>query len=338
MPLFGGEFEFIEKMAEIIGECRDDVMVGIGDDAAVFTLKQKKVVWAVDMMIENVHFKRCWMPPKLLGRKALAINLSDIAAMGGVPLYALVSFAPDEKVNEFFAQEMYLGLKEMAESYGVKIVGGDTVSSLEGIVIDVTVLGLADKPILRSGAKTGDLVAVTGFLGDSAAGLNWLLTWEKNKKSTNLDLNEVPQEYRKLVQAHLNPIPRVKEAKAISFLDIHAMMDISDGIASEINHIGKKSKCGAVIYADKLPLSSEMQKLASELKKDPLEWALFGGEDYELLICLPPSALEKCQNALLPYGTPLTVIGEITAAEKGILLQTKKGELTPLKPLGWRHF
>jgi thiamine-monophosphate kinase len=292
------EFELIARIQAILGPTGAPV----GDDCAVLDAPPgERLLATVDMLVEGVHFRVGDVDPFTLGRRALAINLSDIAAMGGTPRWCLVSLglpAPGPFVERFYA-----GLADMARGHGVLVAGGNIARLPERTVIDITVLGSAAHPVGRDGARPGDGIYVTGPLGRSAAGLRCLLSGNPSHPA--------------LVAAHLDPRPRVAEGRKLATVAT-AMMDISDGLAQDLGHICERSRCGAALDSAAIPIDAETRRAATELGLDPLDLALHGGEDYELLYTAPA-------------GAPGIRIGEVTA--RGLTLDGH-----PLTPKGWDHF
>lgn len=324
---------------------------GIGDDTAVLNIPRDKSLLATsDMLVEDTHFLIDKIKPEELGHKTLAVNLSDIAAMGGWPLYGILSTCWSSNYTEESIKKFFYGLLSLADKYGVKLAGGDTCSG-EKISLDLCLLGEVSKgkEVTRGGAKEGDYLIVTGPIGSSAGGLELILAGEKagenNKSNYKEKITTLSEEEKsKLLGAHLTPEPKVLEGFEIGENNLaHAMIDISDGIASEVNHIAQKSKVGAIIYEEEIPISKPVKKLAKELKKNPLDWAFKGGEDYQLLICVKESNVKKVKDIIEKHGenysfTPNKpkVIGEILPAEKGI--KVKKGDRSiELPPEGYRH-
>jgi thiamine-monophosphate kinase len=286
------EFELIARIQGILGPTG----VPIGDDCAIL---DGHLLATVDMLVEGVHFRLEDTDPHRLGRRALAINLSDIAAMGGIPRWCLVSLGLPATTE--FVERFYEGLAEMARRYGVLVAGGNLARLPERMAIDVTVLGTADRPITRDGARPGDHIYVTGPLGRSAAGLQCLLRGN--------------QSHPDLVAAHLDPVPRIEAGQALVGVAT-AMLDISDGLAQDLGHICERSHVGAAL--DFVPVDEATRQAAAELGLDPLGLALHGGEDYELLYTAPA-------------GSPGIRIGVVTA--QGMTLNGH-----PLEPRGWDHF
>ncbi|MFZ5596193.1 MAG: thiamine-phosphate kinase [Bacillota bacterium] len=329
-----GEFGLIKRITgeAVFDPC--DLIKGIGDDAAVIHTGQGKVLLVTsDMLVEGVHFLREKITPFQLGYKAVAVSFSDIAAMGGRPRHVLVSLAvpPGAGVEEM--EEMYSGMKSILSRWSANLVGGDTVSS-PVLAIDVTVLGEAreDSVLTRSGAAPGDVVMVTGSLGDSAAGLEIIL---------NPDIaGSLPDADREaLLAAHLRPEPRIGEASLlVSTGCVTSMMDLSDGLAGDIRHICDSSGTGAEIYTKSIPYSGPAARLAETAGKSVYDWALYGGEDYELLFTVRPDKTEVVTGAFAAAGLGrVTAVGKITAHEKGIELVDSEGRRQPLN-MGFDHF
>ena len=295
-----GEFGLIDRIRKMTS-VPDPSWVGIGDDCAVIPLSPETggapasdLLVSTDMLVEGTHFLMEDISPRQLGWKSAAVNISDIAAMGGKPIATFLSLALPKTLPEQWMQEFMEGYNEISEKFGAALLGGDTTCSPDRICINVAVLGTCPrgKARLRSAARPGDLVCVTGTLGDSAAGLRLILGGQKGAAP-------------RLMDRHYPPTPRVEEGLALSCLPgVHAMMDISDGVGSDLRHILDESGVGARIDTGKLPISKELQALCSEKGWDPKELALSGGEDYELLFTMDPQ-----ETPDIPY----TVIGEITA-------------------------
>lgn len=324
-----GEFGLIDLIKEDTLLRSDNVVVGIGDDAAVLKPAAEKLqLLTTDMLVEDVHFQLTTISAWQLGYKAMAVNFSDIAAMGGEPRHAVVSLAVNKDIDTEVIVDIYAGMKSICRKYGVNIVGGDTVSSPSGMVINVAVVGevTPEHLLLRSGAKVGDLVLVTGTLGNSSAGLDLLHreNWQEHHFAN------------KLVKAHLEPVPQVQAALSIAVSGASSMDDISDGLASEANEIAKASKVGMKIYAEKIPLLPELRQAAAFMGKKALDYALYGGEDYELLFTIAPEKMKQLETAT--EGFSLTVIGEIVDSSCGVVLIAEDGKGSQLAPKGYNAF
>jgi thiamine-monophosphate kinase len=307
------------------------VRVGIGDDCAVLeTRPGTKLIVTTDLLIEDVHFRRRWADPADLGWKAMAVNLSDIAAMGGRPRWALVALAGSEGTTAEDVDAFYAGAFEVAGTHETVIVGGDTSSSPSGWMINVTLLGEATAPLLRSTARPGDTLAVTGTLGRSAAGLAML------ERPTTSDGVE-PAALAAVTSAHLRPHPRVREGLWLAAAGgVTAMMDLSDGVGIDLPRLTDESHAGALVDVDRLPVDDHTRSVAAALGIDPLTWATGGGEDYELLVACEPSALARLQRGLADaYRIHLTPIGEVTS-EGGVRWRSRGREVTVAR--GFEHF
>lgn len=308
----------------------NDVLIGIGDDAAVIkgTAGRDSLV-CCDLMIEGVHFHTDWTPPRLLGHKALAVNLSDIAAMGGVPKFAMVSIAIPSKVSSEFIDQLFDGLFELADRCNVSIIGGDTSSSRDSLFIDVSLIGDCEtgKAITRRGAKAGDLIYVSGSLGASGVGLALLRDGVRLNDSSEFD---------DALLKHLSPDPRLELGRAIGEARLAtSMIDISDGLSTDLWHLLDESICGAVIHADAIPIAECVRGYSSFRGADSLQLALGGGEEYELLFTTSPEKSSEIEKLAEVLGIKITVIGEIIES-RGLHLETG-GTLQPLKPSGYEH-
>jgi thiamine-monophosphate kinase len=310
------------------------VVVGIGDDCAVLALPQSaRLLATTDFLLEDIHFRRRYAEPADIGWKALARNLSDVAAMGGTPRFALVALACPSETEAEAIDAFYRGIEAAAAPHGVVVVGGDTSASPDGWIVNVTLLGeIAAAPRLRSGARPGDLVAVTGTLGDSAAGLG-LLEAATDPGSLDSSIREAVR------RAHLRPVARVAEGRWLGASSaVSAMIDLSDGLATDLGHLASESRVGARVHLDRLPISPAVRSVAAALGRDPIELAVTGGEDYELLLAADPAAIQGLAEGLrATTGTPLTVIGEVVAAADRIRFVNAQGEPQELGE-GFEHF
>lgn len=319
-----GEFELIRQLTGNI-RYTQDVITGIGDDAAVIKIDNKEyLLITTDILIEDVHFTIPGISAYQLGWKAIAVNISDIAAMGGYPAWTVISIGLPSKIYTEFVKELYTGVEDICRKYNVQLVGGDTSSS-EKIIISITIVGKVrpEHLVCRCNANIDDLVVVTYTVGDAGIGLYAL------KQNLN---SEIAQQ---MIKKHLQPIPRIEEAhKIITVLSPTAMIDISDGLASEIYHICNSSKVGVEIYYNKIPVSEAMIEVAHELGKDPLNIAFSSGEDYELLFTIPPQKAKLIDRT----GIPLTIIGTIKDIDYGYKLIRPEGTVEKFIPCGYKHF
>jgi thiamine-monophosphate kinase len=319
--------------AELIRElqrrfpARGGVRVGIGDDAAVLRGDRRRD-WVVttDLLIEDVHFLRRAQEPAAVGWKALARSLSDVAAVGGRPRYALVALAAPSSLAAGWVKEFFSGLGRLARRYGVKVAGGD-LSSAPQIVIDVQVMGEVRKggAVLRCGARPGDRLFVSGTLGLSGLGLACIRV--RVARSHPL--------LKQARRAHFLPQPRVQLAQVLARRGVTSMIDLSDGLSTDLNHLCAASRVGARVYADQIPAVKLSPALQRRLKSTGLELALNAGEDYELLFTLPAKQADRLPKKLA--GVRLSPIGEITR-RRVVVLVSDGGSQRPLQPLGWDHF
>jgi thiamine-monophosphate kinase len=307
------EFEVIRRISALLPPAPPEVLVPLGDDCAVLEIGDSKWAAASDMLVSGHHFKD-WATPEDAGYKAVAVNASDVAAMGGTPRFVLSSGgAPDPET----ALRCSEGILEACERFGVYPLGGDTTRA-DTLTIDVAILGeIATQPVLRSGASPGDLLAVTGELGASAAGL--------------LALERCITDQERLIRRCLRPEPRLGAGHVAARLGATAMIDLSDGLASDVRHVCERSGAGCMVDLDLLPVEDDTRELANSLERDPEILAATGGEDYELLICAPGPVLDALAKNV---EVPLTPIGEITESD---VVFMRKG--TPVEGLtGWNHF
>ncbi len=324
-----GEFGLLARIKKRVSAPSSDVVLGIGDDAAAFKLSGDSLgLISSDLLIEGVHFDSGYTTPYQLGQKALAVNLSDIAAMGGVPRYALVSIALPKDTTLEFVDEFYQGLNFLGEKYRTVIIGGDTSISPAGIMISLSIWGEVEPRLLlsRKGAKVGDKLLVTGQLGEAAAGLALL-------RANQPDL------YPDLTKRQLTPTPRCEEGRIIA--ESHqatSMMDISDGLASDVRQLAQESKVGAKIWLDRLPVPEAVVKAAKQLNRPVSDFAASGGEDYELLFTVPEGKVDSMMEAFIRRcKTPLSVIGCIEPALYGVCFLDTNGERVDLAK-GYEHF
>lgn len=329
-----GEFGLIDRIRGILPEPGKDVIVGIGDDVAVLRGNSERVWLATcDVQMEGAHFLLSAVRPRDLGRKALAINQSDIAATGGEPRFALVSLGLPGDLAVDFIDELYTGLRMQALDLSMEIVGGNISRSRLGLFIDIFLLGEAPRQdiLLRSGAHPGDKILVTGTLGDAGAAVALLL-------NPNLTATEP---YAEIASTRFSlPTPRVREGRVIAGSHMaSAMLDISDGLASDLGHICEKSNVGARVVANRLPVSPENRCIAQAAHGDEWHFALYGGEDYELLFTAPAENADALMERITrECGTQVSIIGEILSPGDGRQLVLADGRRIPLIPQGWDHF
>lgn len=324
------EARAIEIIREMLGSPGPGLEVGVGDDAAVFHFSTGGVILTVDSIFEGVHFTLDNYSLSDVGWKAMAASISDIAAMGGQPECSLISVAMAVAPTEAEIRALIGGALEMASSCDCQIIGGDLCRSASGLAVSVTVAGTRHPcgPVLRSEAEVGDIIGVTGTLGDSAGGLCIL-------QSGNDDLRA---NFAGLVERHLRPKPAIEAGDALASSGVSAMADVSDGLARDLFHICAASDVGCEVSGEDVPLSGELLVLAQEACTDPLTWALAGGEDYELIFTAPPGGFEAALAALGKHGIAASRLGVITPAEKGMKLITRDGQAIDLEGLGYDHF
>lgn len=324
------EAELIERIASLARRPSEDLILGIGDDAAIVRKSQEQ--WwllSTDSQIENVHFKREYTPARMLGHKALAVNLSDIAAMGGTPHFALLSLNLPKIIEPAFVDEVLAGMVALADKHSTILIGGDIAASGNGLTITVTIIGecLAGRALRRDGAKPGDLIFVTGRLGLAAIGLQLLQRGYRYAADLAVHLQQP-------ILAHLQPTPRLEVGQALAERQLaSALIDISDGLSTDLFHICQASGVGAVVYAEKVPTTL----VPEELNTTELENALNGGEDYELLFTVVKENVEQVESLRDQFSDlPITLIGEIID-EPGRMYLERAGERRPLLPRGHDH-
>ncbi len=328
-----GEFGLIGRIRERYRNGGSGIHKGMGDDAAVTSLTPGlDLVSTVDLLVEDIHFDLSLLQPDWLGRKSLAVNLSDIAAMGATPRFALVCLAIPPRISVEFLDEFYRGLFEIARAHHTALIGGDTCSSPDKLYISISLLGEGSKErlIYRDGAQVGDQLFVTGTLGDSILGLA-LAKKYKGEPST--------AEEAFLRKRHFDPTPRIREGQILAQKGLaRAMIDISDGLLSDLGHICEESQVGAVIWAERIPQSAAFQSLVPPPKERGWQMALQGGEDYELLLATPPERASALREMAQQEGWSITQIGEILPKNSGVRVfyQNQPVEVTHLK--GYDHF
>lgn len=323
------EFEFIKRITPAKKNQRS-VLVGIGDDAAVYEAEQGfEQVVCVDTMVEGIHFRKDTLLPAHIGYKALAINISDLAAMGAEPLYYLVSIAIPSDWTEDEIDDIYRGMSQLAETYKMDLLGGDTVSTDDKLVISVTAIGHVEKgrALLRSRAKPGDVVFVTGDVGHSAAGLQLLLEFGVHGQFTS---NE-----KILVRKHQRPLPQIEAGRCFTLSQSRiALNDISDGLASEAHEIAEASAVTLIIEADKIPTGTELDGYSREKQ---LEYALFGGEDFQLIGTVQHKEWQRLKDTCENQGVMLTAIGYVQEGEADVVLMDN-GKKRRVDKKGYNHF
>lgn len=332
-----GEFGLIKHLTEHVEIHHESSVKGIGDDAAVIKYQnEKQTLISTDMLVEGIHFDLTYVPLKHLGYKAISVNLSDICAMNGIPKQVTVSIAASNRFSVEALEELYAGILFACKRYQVDLIGGDTSSSTSGLVISVTAIGEADKEkiVYRSGAKEKDLLCVSGDLGGAYMGLQ-ILEREKFvfKDNPNIQPDLEGNDY--ILERQLKPEARVDVIELLKKLNVlpTSMIDVSDGLASEIIHLCEQSEVGCELYEDKIPIDPQTFDRAREFSLDPTVCALSGGEDYELLFTIPMSDYDKVK------GQPdITVIGHMTAKNAGINLIAKAGTSHPITAQGWNAF
>lgn len=332
-----GEFGLIKHLTDHIELSQSSTIKGTGDDAAVIKYDNaNQILVSTDMLVEGIHFDLSYVPLKHLGYKSIVVNLSDICAMNGIPKQVTVSIAISSRFSVEAIEELYAGMLLACKNYKVDLVGGDTTSSTSGLIISITALGEA-KPehiAYRNGATEKDLLCVSGDLGGAYMGLQ-ILEREKFvfKENPNIQPDLIGNDY--ILERQLKPEARVDIVEFLKELHVKptAMIDVSDGLASEVLHICNQSNLGCEIYEDKIPIDPQTYDRARDFSLDPTVCALSGGEDYELLFTIQMSDYDKVKN--LP---DITVIGHMTAKDSGVNLITKSGGSHPITAQGWNSF
>ncbi len=331
-----GEFGLIDRISIFATLRNDSSRVGIGDDAALIDAGHEYLLLSTDMMVEGIHFDLRYMPLQHLGYKAISINVSDIAAMNGRPEQVVISLGLSNRFSVEAVEKLYEGLAAACEDFKVDLVGGDTTASSSGLIISVTITGRVDKDkvALRSKAEKGDIVCVTGDLGGAYVGLQ-VLEREKEVFLSNPDMQPNLNRYPYVAGRQLKPKARMDVVYELAGMGVRpkSMIDISDGLASELFHLAKQSEVGFVIYEDKLPIDKQTYDTAVEFQIDPITCVMNGGEDYELLFTIGPDDYEKLKN-----HPDIHFIGYATEKEKGVSMVTKNRQVIPLKAQGWDHF
>ncbi len=332
-----GEFGLINRISQSISLQNSSSIKGIGDDAAVIDAGEDCILFSTDMLLEGIHFDLSYMPLQHLGYKAVAVNVSDIAAMNGKPEQITIGLGLSNRFSTEAIDSLYAGIKAACENFKVDLVGGDTSASASGLVISISILGRAkkDKIVYRSGAKPSDIICVTGDLGGAYMGLQ-VLEREKQVFLTNPEMQPDLEKYEYVVSRQLKPEARMDIIHDLAEVGIvpTSMIDISDGLASELLHLSNQSNVGVRIYEDKIPIDNEtFDTAALEFKVDPVTCALNGGEDYELLFTIKQADFEKIKN-----HPDIQFIGYVHEDPKQNFMQSKLGTIIPLNAQGWDHF
>ncbi len=331
-----GEFGLIEHLTKEIKITNASTEKGVGDDAAVLSFGDKRTLVTTDLLLEGIHFNLEYVPLRHLGYKAAVVNFSDIYAMNGKPTQIVVALGISKRFSVENIEEIYSGIRLACEKYGVDLVGGDTCASMTGLTISITCMGEADKDqiVYRNGAKLNDLICVTGNLGSAYLGLQ-LLERERQVMQANPDAQPDFAGMEYLLERQLKPEARKDIIEKLAEAGIHptAMMDVSDGLSSELLHICKDSGVGCAVYEDKIPIDFQAASLAEEMNLNIVTCALNGGEDYELLFTCSIDDYEK----LIPLDD-VYIIGHITKPEYGANLIGRNGEELSLRAQGWSAF
>ena len=331
-----GEFGLIDHLTQRFPLRNPSSILGVGDDAAVINNGDLHTVVSTDMLVEGIHFDLMYTPLKHLGYKSVVVNLSDIYAMNAQPKQVTVSMALSNRFSVEALEEIYDGIRTACELYKVDLVGGDTTSSPKGLIVSVTAVGQAEpgKIVRRSTAQVGDLICITGNVGAAYLGLQ-ILEREKQVYLSNPDTQPELEGHDYLIERQLKPEARRDMIDHLAKADVMptSMIDISDGVASELFHICKSSKVGALLEESGVSIHPDAEYQAVAFNLDPITCALSGGEDYELLFTIKPEDAEKVK-----YLPDLYISGEIVPAEDGVMLNSKGGKLHPLTAQGWQHF
>ncbi len=334
-----GEFGFIRRIQRQFARPSAAILRGIGEDTALVRPSPGHLLLlTTDLLLEGVHFDLATATAEDIGYKAAVANLSDIAAMGGVPQYLLVSLAAPARTPVGSIEKLYAGLMRACRRHGALLIGGDTSSSKHGLFIHITLTGAVEpnRALRRDGASIGDLIFVTGSLGDSLAGW-WLLTGPRGARRRPRGL--AARHVRRLIQRHLRPVPRVKAGRALSTHRLAtAAIDLSDGLSGDLGHLCAQSGVGAEIDAARLPLSVSCRAFARAEGIDPVQLGLAGGEDYELLFTVPAGRRARLERLAYRLGTRLTCIGRIEPKARGIRVRGTDHRREPLPITSYRHF
>jgi len=331
-----GEFGLIDRVTQNFKIKHDTTKIGVGDDAAVIDCGEDYMLLSTDMLIEGTHFDLMYMPIQHLGYKSISVNVSDIAAMNGIPQQVTISIGLSNRFSVEAVDKLYEGIQAACKDYKVDLVGGDTTSSTSGLVISVTVTGRVakDKLALRSKVEKGDILCATGDLGGAFIGLQ-VFEREKQVFLANPEMQPDLKKYPYVAGRQLKPTARMDIIYDLAEAEVKpkGMIDISDGLASELHHLSKQSSVGFFIYEDKLPIDKQTYDTAVEFNIDPITCVMNGGEDYELLFTISQDDHEK-----LKKHPDIHFIGYAAEKEKGINLVTKQQNVVPVKAQGWDHF
>ncbi len=331
-----GEFGLIEHLTKEFELINPSSIRGVGDDAAVIDNSGKRTVITTDLLAEGIHFDLMYTPLRHLGYKSVVVNLSDVYAMNAQPKQITVSIAASSKITVEALDELYAGIKLACRNYKVDLIGGDTTSSLSGLIISITAIGVAEENelVYRNGAKEGDLVCVSGDLGAAYLGLQ-LLEREKRIYMEHPGVQPELENAQYLIERQLKPEARRDVVAWFKEMDLKptAMIDLSDGLSSDVRHICKQSGVGCEINESMVPISEDAYNMALQFNIDPITCALSGGEDYELLFTIQPEDETKIAGE-----DAFSIVGQITKKEGGCVLVTKSGNRHPLKAQGWNHF
>jgi thiamine-monophosphate kinase len=331
-----GEFGLIDLLTSHIKLHHPSTIKGVGDDAAVLHYENKRTVLSTDLLLEGVHFDLSYFPLKHLGYKAIVVNLSDIYAMNATPKQVTVSLGISSKFSLEAVEEIYAGMLMACNRYEVDLVGGDTSASRQGLVISITALGEAEENdiVYRSGAQVNDLLCVSGDLGGAYMGFQ-LMEREKRVFLANPQTQPDLEGKDYIVERQLKPEARRDVISSLKAMGVKptSMIDVSDGLSSEIMHLCSKSNVGMNVFEEKIPIDPQTYDMARELDLDPTIATLNGGEDYELLFTISQADFDKIKN-----NPDISIIGHVTDASQGINLVTKSGNTHPLKAQGWKAF
>lgn len=329
-----GEDPFIRELAQRFGSPHPRIIKAIGDDTSVTKCRPGRVLLTTtDTLVEGTHFKLTYTNPYLLGRKSLSVSISDIAAMGGEPLFFLVSLTVPANMEKRLIDDLYKGMLAVSSKYGPKLVGGNTSSTRKGMVVSTTLLGEAqsNKVVYRRGARPGDIICITGTVGDSALGLKILKKYGPGA---------LKGPFGKAARKHLDPTPRLEAGRALAAAGLAtAMIDISDGVLLDLERLSRESSTGAVLEAARLPLSATLKRHIKSVRLSTgLTLALTGGEDYELLFTTRPEHISRINSLSKRLRLPITPVGKIVKKSYGVVALGQDGRKLRIKKAGYEHF